>query len=179
MKKGGKCILFPQLVKVFIFFPNWLKVFIFFPQLTWNVQNCNKKGWDFSPAARTPHNKFHLGKKYKLRRGGAKIWISNLIYTPGYRWRYCSNIYYEQDENINSAHFVARTLISYLESIYAMNIDRIAIPLFLYYSLKEVKLLLTKYSLNASSIVLYFVNYLFLKIFFYTGIWGFVCSGLL
>ena len=39
-------------------------------------------------------NKFPLGKKYESRKagGGAKIWISNLIYTPDGQ-RYKSHLY--------------------------------------------------------------------------------------
>ena len=44
-----------------------------------------KKAEHFSHVTRTPHyNKFHWGQKYNSKKrggGGAKIWISNLIYT--------------------------------------------------------------------------------------------------
>ena len=70
--------IFPQIGKKYAYFsPNWLKIF-----------KMAKKGWKFSPAARNPS--FIWGKYINKKKGWgglAKIWFSNLIYTPQQNWQ--------------------------------------------------------------------------------------------
>ena len=61
MKKVGGKHIFPSIGKKYAYFPpNWLK--------TYKV--AKNKAEILSPAARTPYNKFNLGKKYQSRKGG-------------------------------------------------------------------------------------------------------------
>jgi len=63
-KKGGKMYIFPQLVK---------SIHIFSP-IALYIQIAKKRLQIFHLRhAPPPYNKFHLGKKYKSKRGEAKI----------------------------------------------------------------------------------------------------------
>ena len=77
-KKGGKCIFFPQLVKIMHIFPHltFILLYIWF----WHLQNCKKKyGWTFFVCGAHPLIIINLIWGQISRRG--RSFELNLIYT--------------------------------------------------------------------------------------------------